>query len=238
MNARLRTVVFACNFPHWKTQEGIINLCINNLAPDLVIAQNFRDLRLTKSNIRVSPRSEGLANPSAIAAYFAIAFLVADHDSEEAGARLRELKPDLGIILGARILKPATIEHFRIGILNLHPGLIPENRGLDNLKWAIIDMVKQGVTSHLIDHRIDRGLIADRQSIKVYEDDTLIDIALRLREREQLMMLETLQRIRDGSVRYVRAGTGRYHRSMPPEIEARLIETYAEYKLKYDCLPG
>ena len=46
---------------------------------------------------------------------------------------------DIGIILGARILSKQIIDAFSIGIVNLHPGILPENRGLDNVKWSIIN---------------------------------------------------------------------------------------------------
>ena len=43
-------------------------------------------------------------------------------------------KYDLGIILGSRIIKNI-INKFKIGILNMHPGILPYNRGLDTHKW-------------------------------------------------------------------------------------------------------
>jgi methionyl-tRNA formyltransferase len=71
----------------------------------------------------------------------------------------KKKKFDLGIILGARILDEDIIKTFKIGILNLHPGLLPDNRGLDTYQWAIINMIPQGVTSNLIDSKIDGGKI-------------------------------------------------------------------------------
>ena len=47
------------------------------------------------------------------------------------------------------------IDSFSNGIINFHPGVLPENRGLDNLKWAIYNNLPQGVTTHLIDENID-----------------------------------------------------------------------------------
>ena len=46
-------------------------------------------------------------------------------------------KFDLGIIAGSRIIKKKVINEFKIGILNMHPGLLPLNRGLDTHKWAV-----------------------------------------------------------------------------------------------------
>ena len=51
---------------------------------------------------------------------------------------LKKEKFDLGIIAGSRILKKKIIEEFKIGILNMHPGLLPLNRGLDTHKVSIL----------------------------------------------------------------------------------------------------
>lgn len=75
----------------------------------------------------------------------------------------------------------------------MHPGILPDNRGLDNLKWAIIKDLDQGVTTHLIDSKIDRGRLINRQKIKIYKDDTLIDIHMRLQALEQKMMIDSIE---------------------------------------------
>ena len=41
--------------------------------------------------------------------------------------------------LGARILKPSAFSPFRKGVMNMHPGILPDNRGLDTIKWAILN---------------------------------------------------------------------------------------------------
>jgi len=48
------------------------------------------------------------------------------------------------------------INAFKIGVLNMHPGILPDNRGLDTIKWAIMKDMKQGVSCHLISKEIDR----------------------------------------------------------------------------------
>ena len=79
------------------------------------------------------------------------------------------------MIAGARILKRPVIDRFSIGIINFHPGLIPEARGLDALLWSIRGDLPLGVTSHLIDERVDASSEAARQQGLV--------IAERLREQ-------------------------------------------------------
>ena len=117
----------------------------------------------------------------------------------------------------------------------MHPGLLPENRGLDNLKWAIIKGQKQGVTTHLIDSNIDRGFMIDKQEIKVYKDDTLVDIHLRLQSKEQKMMIEAVKMLKSNpKIKLPILSNGKhYNRSVPPEIEKDLKKYFLKYKDKF-----
>ena len=62
----------------------------------------------------------------------------------------------------------------------MHPGILPKNRGLDPHKWAILKNWPQGVTCHLINEKIDLGKLINKKIIKVFNDDTLVDINYRL----------------------------------------------------------
>ena len=61
------------------------------------------------------------------------------------------------IISGARIIKRDVIKLFANGIVNFHPGMIPETSGLDSFHHSIAQNCSMGVTVHLIDHRVDAG---------------------------------------------------------------------------------
>lgn len=64
-------------------------------------------------------------------------------------------------------------------ILNVHPGLLPKNRGVDAFKWAIVNGWPIGVTLHAIDEEIDRGIILYRRTVPILPDDTLDAVASR-----------------------------------------------------------
>jgi phosphoribosylglycinamide formyltransferase-1 len=124
-----------------------------------------------------------------------------------------------------------------MGIINMHPGLLPENRGLDNLKWALIKKIPQGVTSHFIDNKIDKGALIDMQKIKIYKDDTLLDIHLRLQNKEQEMMINALKNIQEPEFKLTslkKLGSGdTYHRSVTPELEKDLHLYLNKYVEKF-----
>ncbi len=48
--------VFAYNFPHWKTQEGINNLIISGNKPKVIFAADPVKLNFYKSKIRITPK--------------------------------------------------------------------------------------------------------------------------------------------------------------------------------------
>ena len=52
---------------------------------------------------------------------------VTDFNSEQCRQALTDLRPDLIILGGARILKPSILECAKVAVLNAHPGLLPSD---------------------------------------------------------------------------------------------------------------
>ena len=98
-------------------------------------------------------------------------------------ARIRMLQPDLGLsVYFGYILKPAFIEQFPKGIINLHPSLLPFNRGAHPNIWSIIEGTPAGATLHYIDTGIDTGAIVAQQEIPVTSIDTGKSLYVRLED--------------------------------------------------------
>ena len=226
--------IFAYNFKHKKTYEGLIRLYLHGYRPECILAAEYKKLTFYKSKYRETLKEIDYMHPRDLAKRLNIPYYVVDHKSDDCIKLIKENSLELGIILGARIIPEKIIDSFKLGILNMHPGLLPENRGLDNTKWAIINGLKQGVSTHLIDKYVDRGLLIDRQRINVYPDDTLIDIFLRLQALEISMMIEYLDKLKAGRiVKYKKLGEGKRYRSVPWEIEKNLLEEFEIYKNNY-----
>ena len=116
----------------------------------------------------------------------------------------------------------------------MHPGILPENRGLDTIKWAIEDNLPQGATAHLINAEIDKGKLLKRKDIKVYPDDSLLDIQLRIQNLEQKLMLDSLKILQEKKLSELKSlGQGKYNKSMPPEIESDLLVKFKGYKKNF-----
>ena len=229
-----RIGIFAYNFKHKKTYEGLIKLYLHGYLPECIFAAEPIKITFYKSKFRETLKGIDYMHPRDLALKLNIPYHVVDHKSEECMKLIKENSLDLGIILGARIIPEKIINSFQFGVLNMHPGLLPENRGLDNTKWAIINGLKQGVTTHLIDKYVDKGLLIDKREINVYQDDTLIDIFLRLQDLELKMMIEYLDKLRDGKqIKYKKLGEGKRYRSVPWEIEKNLFKAFQMYKNNY-----
>ena len=73
---------------------------------------------------------------------------------------------DFGIsaLFGHKI-PSSIINVFRLGIINLHPSLLPLGKGADPIPWGILLNYAQGATIHLITEAIDAGPILRQEKI-------------------------------------------------------------------------
>lgn len=85
--------------------------------------------------------------------------------------------PDYYLTCIAKIIPDFFLER-RI-ILNTHPGLLPNNRGVDAFKWAVLNGDQLGVTLHIIDKDIDCGKILKKAKVPIFKDDNFYDVAKR-----------------------------------------------------------
>ena len=66
-------------------------------------------------------------------------------------------------------------------IINVHPSILPEFKGLNAIQQALESGVKYtGVTIHYVDEGVDTGEIIQQESIKIEENDTIVSLKKRL----------------------------------------------------------
>ena len=212
-------VVFAYNFPHKKTQDFLQRLVLLGMRPLAVLAADPVRLNLPVRQLRVKPRHCDLIHPQEICHRLEIPYHVVDHGGPRCVDLLARLSPRLGVVAGARVLPPEVIERFTVGIVNFHPGLIPEVRGLDALSWAIYHGLPLGVTAHLIDRRVDAGHIVERRVIEEFSDDALVDLSLRLSETQVQMLATSIpMAVGNSDPAHEPVHEGRYRPPFPAEL--------------------
>lgn len=80
---------------------------------------------------------------------------VTDIHAEEVLRRVRDLSPDVGLIYGSPILKPALFEIPRFGTLGIHHGTAPRYRGKKTTFWEVYNGEP---TAGVIIQRVNAGL--------------------------------------------------------------------------------
>jgi methionyl-tRNA formyltransferase len=98
---------------------------------------------------------------------------------------LREL--DLDYIIGIHfpyIVPDDVLGIPRIGVTNLHPSLLPFNRGWHTPTWALLDGTPAGVTLHFMDSGLDTGDIIAQAELEIRPDDTAHTLYSRLLDLE------------------------------------------------------
>jgi hypothetical protein len=76
--------------------------------------------------------------------------------------RLQAWSPDLIVFTGGNILRQELLNVPRLGVLNVHLGLLPEVRGMSSPEWSLLTNVPAGITIHYMDSGIDTGPILQR----------------------------------------------------------------------------
>jgi methionyl-tRNA formyltransferase len=95
-----------------------------------------------------------------VAAFYGFPIAVCnDQNAPDSLAQLKEWSPDLIIFTGGNIVRKQLLDVPRLGLLNVHLGLLPEIRGMSSPEWSLLKHVPVGVTVHYMDAGIDTGPI-------------------------------------------------------------------------------
>ncbi len=125
-----------------------------------------------------------------------------DLKNKDFAEKIKELNPDLIIVVAYRILPPEIFNIPKFGAINLHASLLPKYRGAAPINWAIINgETETGVTTFFIKEKVDTGNIILQKKIKIEFDDNAGTLHDKLSIIGAEALLETVKLIEDGSVR-------------------------------------
>ena len=116
-------------------------------------------------------------------------------------ADLRACQADCFVVVAFRMLPEVVWNMPPHGTFNLHASLLPRYRGAAPINWAIINgETETGVTTFLLNHRIDEGSILLQEHTPVSPDDNAGTLHDRLAAMGRSLVVRTLDGLADGSL--------------------------------------
>jgi methionyl-tRNA formyltransferase len=108
----------------------------------------------------------------------------------------------------------------RRGALNMHGSLLPKYRGRAPVHWAILKgETVTGASLHYMVEKPDAGALVDQQPVPILENDTALDVSIKVAEAAAQVLRRSLPALVDGSPksRTLDLGMGSYFGRRRPE---------------------
>ena len=149
---------------------------------------------------------------------------------------IKELQPDIGVsAFFGYILHPECLGLMPAGCVNIHPALLPYNRGAYPNVWSIVEGTPVGATLHYMDAGVDTGDITAQRQVPVEPTDTGGSL---YHKSEQLcvdLFKENWHQVRSGQAPRIqqRDMPGTYHRTRDVDRidEIQIDRTYTAREL-------
>ena len=116
---------------------------------------------------------------------------------------LKSLKADVFVVASfGKILKRDVLEIPPMGVIGVHPSLLPRLRGSSPIQSAILNDEKEtGVSLFIIDEKVDHGPVLSEERIAIDEKDNYTTLQEKLAELSSEMLIEMLPKITDGKIK-------------------------------------
>jgi methionyl-tRNA formyltransferase len=101
----------------------------------------------------------------------------------------------------AKIIPKSILSIPRLGVIGVHPSLLPRYRGPSPIKSALLaGEAETGVTLYLVDEKTDHGPILAQNSVPIAPDDTDTTLSEKLARTGGKLLAETLPRFTAGEI--------------------------------------
>jgi methionyl-tRNA formyltransferase len=127
--------------------------------------------------------------------------------------RIRELKPDLGLVFAfGQLLPRELLEIPARGFINIHPSLLPQYRGAAPIQWALIGGdAETGVTILKVTPKLDDGDVLLQESTQVDPRENAVELGERLTHLGAGLAVRAFDLLENGQAEFT------------PQDEARVI---------------
>ena len=115
---------------------------------------------------------------------------------------LKELSPDLMVVVAFRILPEVVFSLPPLGTINLHASLLPKYRGAAPINWAIMNgETRTGLTTFYIRKKVDTGDLILQREIEIYPEESFGELHDRMAQVGADVLLESVDLIEKGEVK-------------------------------------
>jgi phosphoribosylglycinamide formyltransferase-1 len=113
-------------------------------------------------------------------------------------------EPGLVVLAGfMRILTPAFVQHYRGRLINIHPSLLPEFRGLNTHRRALEAGVSEhGASVHFVTEELDGGRVFLQVRVPVLPADDADQLAARVLKQEHRLYPQAIRWLAEGRIRW------------------------------------
>ena len=163
---------------------------------------------------------------------------VSIHNSEKVMPHIENLDLDLIVFGGTRIIRGEILDFPKDGVINSHPGLLPDCRGSASPAWSVYHDIPIGSSTHFCDNGIDTGDLLFRREIPVKRGMSYEDLCYETLVLAGVLMKEALIAYEEGRWDELRRSQGESQwptfRNAPQDILDKVYEklenqTYQHY---------
>ena len=132
------------------------------------------------------------------------------HNDEHCMEHIENADPDLIVFGGTRIIRGKILEYGgnKGGVLNSHPGLLPECRGSASPAWSVHEGIKIGSSCHFCSTDIDAGDLVGKREIEVKRGDDYHDLCYKTSVVASNLMVEAVRAFSDNKLDDLRMPQG------------------------------
>jgi methionyl-tRNA formyltransferase len=137
---------------------------------------------------------------------------------------------DLLLQVGSVMIRQPLLTAPRIGVLNLHAGMLPRYRGLDSAMWAVLEGGVHGVSAHLLAEGVDTGPIVLTEPVPLRRAESVGRLLGRTHNQHKWQVfVRAACGLRDGTLapRPQREDEGRQYFALHPRLAAVAAELLA-----------
>jgi phosphoribosylglycinamide formyltransferase-1 len=221
--------VFAYAFPHKKTQDFLSVLNLHGYKHVVVFAAPKEKLKSIDRNTYFQnvPSVELVQDTKGLCEIYGYDYVECKHaDVDTISRNVKEKEIQKAFISGARIINGDIISLFSWGIVNIHPGKLPETSGLDALFYSIKNSVEPGVTAHFINHKVDDGDQIDFYEYELRGDESLGELNKVTYEMQLNAFHDVLDRIRKDEIIREPVKRPKKNKPMAPNEKLSCIEQF------------